>query len=520
MIFNNILELLKYGISILILSLFLALSTSTVYATSLSYNDAFQTEQDWMNNPPKEDMSLQLEGTYTQNSRIVLFGDSCTHGYPDKRVDDTFIYSYAQILSQLTGQEYHNCAWYGSSMAGMTEHTFFSQLRAVGNLWEYDIAIVQFGINDYCMHIPLGDYNSADYNTICGALNNNIKVIRDNGVEPIVILPYFYHGQFEPDEVNWQNLHFQDYVDTIRKWCEINDVSVIDFNSKFNITLANFDDNYMDYIHPNQDLQKRAAQVVYDYIMSYGDGNTEVENFVNRMYRVCLQRNADAAGKEYWEKKLLTNQISGINLAYNFVFCPEMNQRNLSDDEFIDALYRTLMGREADSAGKAYWEAYIKNGMSKTAMFAEFANSAEYRMICESYGISLGDTYFINKTMEPRDKNYGVTSFIGRLYTQALGRDYDSDGLNYWCGVYYRKELSMLQIATSEFFHSTEFLNKKLNDERYLTVLYHTFLDREPEAEGLQYWKNYMKAGATRDQVLQQFAASQEFREIMSEYGL
>ena len=45
------------------------------------------------------------------------------------------------------------------------------------------------------------------------------------------------------------------------------------------------------------------------------------------------------------------------------------------------------MDREADSAGLNAWVNVLKNGQSREHVFNGFADSNEFRKICNSYGI-------------------------------------------------------------------------------------------------------------------------------------
>ena len=111
--------------------------------------------------------------------------------------------------------------------------------------------------------------------------------------------------------------------------------------------------------------------------------------------------------------------------------------------------------------------------------------------------------------------------FVSRLYTKALGRGYDINGLNDWCNRIVDKKMSVTEVATTGFFHSPEFSNKNLSNEEYIKVLYRTFLDREYDSAGLYYWLNNLNSGSmTRDQVLLGFSCSAEFGKMMKDYGL
>ncbi|MBQ1172583.1 MAG: DUF4214 domain-containing protein [Lachnospiraceae bacterium] len=243
--------------------------------------------------------------------------------------------------------------------------------------------------------------------------------------------------------------------------------------------------------------------------------NAKVKQFVSRMYTIVLNREAEAGGLDYWSQELLDQKQDGAALANGFINSEEFANRNLNDSDYLDVLYNTFFGRKADSDGKNYWLSEIKNGMSRNTVLAGFVNSKEFGAICESYGIARG-------TMENDGSsiyNAGVHDFVLRNYTKALGRDGEVEGVEYWSHLINTKQKSALDCAM-DFFHSQEFKNKNLSDEDYVEVLYATYFGRESDETGKNYWLSMLASGNSRDWVLGEFAHSQEFKNIMDQYGL
>ena len=176
------------------------------------------------------------------------------------------------------------------------------------------------------------------------------------------------------------------------------------------------------------------------------------------------------------------------------------------------------MGRSSDPAGKSSWVNALENGKSRKAVISGFTGSQEFAQLCAYYGINRGSY----QSDEPRDKNDGITGFVCRLYTKMLGRTYDPDGLNTWCGKILSNPTkeNVLNVALDGFMHSREFLDKNLSDIEFVKVLYRTFLGREYDAAGLADWTGRLASGVSRDQVAAGFAYSQEFAQIMASYGL
>ena len=244
-----------------------------------------------------------------------------------------------------------------------------------------------------------------------------------------------------------------------------------------------------------------------------------VEEFVKRLYKGCYGRTAESSGLNYWTASLKNGSQTGASAARFFFMSNEMKALNLSDGEYINRLYTVIMGRTADTAGKKHWLECIRNGMSYEWLVKSFIDSTEFTQICQDYGIRKGSV----KLTQNRDRNYGVTSFVARIYLKALGRSYDIGGLNYWTGEILdssnRKE--MMVSAAMNFLNSNEFKDKDLNNTEYIKVLYRTFFGREYDVSGLNYWKEQLVTGkTTRAAVLKSFANSKEFASLMKEYGI
>ena len=111
------------------------------------------------------------------------------------------------------------------------------------------------------------------------------------------------------------------------------------------------------------------------------------EQFVKRLYSYCLGRTPDAKGLEDWTNKLVNKQISGPEIARKFFFSKEFTSRNYSDEEYIKRLYKTFMDRDADQAGLTYTKNKMKNGATREDVFNGFVNSKEYISICDKYDI-------------------------------------------------------------------------------------------------------------------------------------
>ena len=445
--------------------------------------------------------------------RYLFLGDSTVCGYEDKNGDR--IYSYVHFFQQRRSADVTNVAIGGATYSSRHMYNITYQLDHLDDISSYDVAFFQFGINDFSRAFPIGRVDSMNTYELCGAMNSAIKRLQNRGVECYCILPFYYRSQFDRIK-NESGLYFEQYLDAIKQVCERNHVTIIDFNTAFGIDGTNFWDYYIDNVHPGGILQQRAGEYLDEFMRIYDDADA-VEAFVDRLYNLCLSREPDAEGMSDWKNALIKREKSGTVVAYGFFFSEEMKNRNLSDEAFVELLYRVMMDREYDESGREYWLRRLSAGVSREGVFRGFAESEEFTQICGAYGIERGHASF----NEARDCNTGLTMFISRLYTKALGRDYDVSGLNDWCGRILDGTWSITDVATEGFFESQEFLNKDLDNEAYIKVLYRTFLDREYDEEGLADWMDKLESGEmSREEVLKGFSYSEEFSILMKEYGL
>ena len=97
-------------------------------------------------------------------------------------------------------------------------------------------------------------------------------------------------------------------------------------------------------------------------------------DFVRELYTTALGRDADDAGLDAWVN-LLFNGTSRGEVAAGIVGSVEAGDK--SDSDFIDALYLSATGREADAAGKAGWTEVLATGGTHADVAIGIVGSAE-----------------------------------------------------------------------------------------------------------------------------------------------
>ncbi|MBO7451968.1 MAG: DUF4214 domain-containing protein, partial [Clostridiales bacterium] len=238
----------------------------------------------------------------------------------------------------------------------------------------------------------------------------------------------------------------------------------------------------------------------------------QFEGFVERLYNVALGRDSEQGGKDYWCDLVGNGQLTGADAARSFLKSPEFHDKHLSDEEFLKVLYKTFFDREPDPEGLQYWLGVLKT-TSQDAVVEGFINSTEWCNVCASYGVKSGAT-----NAKATIPSANAVAFAKRLYTECLGREAEKGGLDYWS-----LALTNLEVTGSGaarlFFESDEFIGFKTDDKEYLTRLYKTFMGRDPDDAGMNYWLGVLKA-QSREAVFNSFVASQEFTDICNSYGI
>ena len=102
---------------------------------------------------------------------------------------------------------------------------------------------------------------------------------------------------------------------------------------------------------------------------------------------MALGRDPDKAGHADWVRWLKDGTVDAATCTYGFVFSKEMNNKDLSDEDFVKTLYKLFMDREGEATGVAFWTEYLQDGHSREEVFYGFADSVEFGRIKAHYGI-------------------------------------------------------------------------------------------------------------------------------------
>ena len=275
----------------------------------------------------------------------------------------------------------------------------------------------------------------------------------------------------------------------------------------------------------------------------------KIEAFVKRCYQLILNRGADEGGLKGWSDALEGKIAAAAQIINGFVCSPEYINRNLTSEQSVTILYKTMLDRDPDEGGKAGWVDALSKGYTLQHIINGFCGSAEFTKICSDYGIEAGSVDVPAKAsaaleaaaqLEAKklpDERIGnavsaddagitvvngyepaeVEAFVKHAYRAALGREADEAGLAGWT-----EQIVSGAVAPKAFLRtllgSDEFAARNLSSEAVVETLYRLYLNRGMDDAAADRVAQLAAGGL--DEVIKGFEGSAEFRLVLNSFGL
>ena len=173
--------------------------------------------------------------------------------------------------------------------------------------------------------------------------------------------------------------------------------------------------------------------------------------YLDAVYNLFVKRNATSTEDAKWADEVQSGNRAAVTRALAV------------SDEWagvrVNDLYRKVLGRDADSSGRAFWVGQIARGMRLEDVAASMYAS---------------DEYF-------KRKGGTFAGFVNGLYEDILHRTSDAAGRNYWVGLLVTGRVTRLQTAAN-FYASIESRRDRV------TTLYREILGRNADTSGHAYW--------------------------------
>ena len=249
-----------------------------------------------------------------------------------------------------------------------------------------------------------------------------------------------------------------------------------------------------------------------------GADNEKIKAYVERCYQIILGRGADEGGLNTWMDELTSGRKAAAEIIEQFVASAEFQNKKLSNSDSVEILYKAMLGRGSDPAGKASWVEKLDAGQDLTAVINGFCGSAEFKAICDSYGIQPG-TVTVKQPTAPAANDEKIQAFVARCYKIILGRDADEGGMSTWFNELKSGRKAAAEIIES-FVNSQEFKNKNYSNADAVEILYKAMLGRGSDPAGKADWVEKLNAGQPVEAVINGFCGSAEFKAICDAYGI
>jgi len=246
----------------------------------------------------------------------------------------------------------------------------------------------------------------------------------------------------------------------------------------------------------------------------------KIQAYVARCYKIILGRDADEGGMKTWVNELNSGRKAAAEIIDAFVKSAEFQNKKHSSADAVEILYKAMLDRPSDPAGKSSWVSQLEGGKPLQAVINGFCGSAEFGNLCKTYGINPGTVTVPDTQPEvPAASDEKIQAFVSRCYKIILGRDADEGGMNTWSA-----ELASGRKAAAEiieqFVASAEFQNKKHSNPDAVEILYKAMLGRGSDAAGKASWVSQLENGQPLTAVINGFCASAEFKGICNSYGI
>ena len=256
-------------------------------------------------------------------------------------------------------------------------------------------------------------------------------------------------------------------------------------------------------------------------VLTASADDDKIRSFVTRCYQVILGRNPDEKGLNDWSGKLSSGQTTGTGIITGFFTSNEFATKSYSNDELIELLYKAVLNRSSDAAGKQLWLNQLNEGKTFKQVIAGFCSSNEFKKLCADYGIQPGSASAGSTSggSQPQVDETKIRAFVTRCYQIILGREPEAKGLNDWTSLLASGKKTAAEIIDG-FYSSQEFRNKNHNYEDMVEILYNTMLDRASDQNGKEMWVGLMYSGYSYKHIINGFCNSTEFKNLCKKYGI
>lgn len=223
--------------------------------------------------------------------------------------------------------------------------------------------------------------------------------------------------------------------------------------------------------------------------------NATKRSFIILLYKRMLNRGGNPPATESEIQSHMRGTVQEI--AHNFVFSEEAATGWLSNEDFIDKLYRVFLNRGPDQDGmNAYLD--MLSAPNRHLVVKSIVESDEFEQVLRNL-----DTHIDIDEQHQR-------LHIARLYRTFLGREPTDDEMRAHLKNYVQTNAK--EIIFSEGANNHCGVNS-MDNETFVKYLYRGILGREGEEKGVADNAAWLNAGNQRKDLVKAYVESQEFKD-------
>ena len=182
-----------------------------------------------------------LENSPLDGMNICYLGSSVTYGASSLQE------SFVEFIAKRNNTTFVKEAVSGTTLVttGTGGNSYITRMKKLDKNTDFDMFVCQLSTNDASQNKPLGEIESTDDKTICGAINTIIDYVKNTWNCPVV----FYTNAYYEDE------NYAKMVEAVKQIAEIKGIYVIDLytDNTFNDISDEQRKLYMaDKIHPTK----------------------------------------------------------------------------------------------------------------------------------------------------------------------------------------------------------------------------------------------------------------------------
>lgn len=139
-----------------------------------------------------------------------------------------------------------------------------------------------------------------------------------------------------------------------------------------------------------------------------------------RLYHAVLDRSPELCGYNYWLGRANEN-VGQAQIGEAFLSSPEFmaQHADLSNSQFVDFIYQSVLGRAADAAGGAWWLEQIETGVTtRGGMLYGVSQSNEYKAVmADDVAVDLLYLGFLNREPDAEGRDFWLEHYpaIGNI---------------------------------------------------------------------------------------------------------